>query len=159
MVLDVFVKGCNESFSCRYTGFSKFRCEILRGWNEELGKLYEKKYGFLWDKSGELMGWFEMLDKIKCAESNRIQEQIDKILDEYDKPYNEGMKIFARHSDCEGEITPKERELVLKSFERVDPDKFDNSNEEINEWYRESYDVWLKMLKYTVENNKSIIFG
>ena len=159
MVLDVFVKGCNESFSCRYTGFSKFRCEILRGWNEELGKLYEKKYGFLWDKSGELMGWFEMLDKIKSAESNRIQEQIDKILDEYDKPYNEGMKIFARHSDCEGEITSKECELVLKSFERVDPDKFDNSDEEINEWYRESYDIWLKMLKYAVENNKSIIFG
>ena len=159
MVLDVFVKGCDESFSCRYTGFSKFRCEILRGWNEELGQLYEKKYGFLWDENGEFMGWFEMLNKIKNAQSNGIQEQMDKILDEYDKPYNEGMKIFARHSDCEGEITSKECELVLKSFERVDPDKFDNSNEEINEWYRESYDIWLKMLKYAVENNKSIIFG
>ena len=159
MVLDVFVKGCDESFSCRYTGFSKFRCEILRGWNEELGQLYEKKYGFLWDENGEFMGWFEMLNKIKSAQSNGIQEQMDKILDEYDKPYNEGMKIFAKHSDCEGEITSKECELVLKSFERVDPDKFDNSNSEMNEWYRESYDIWLKMLKYAIENNKSIIFG
>ena len=159
MVLDVFVKGCDESFSCRYTGFSKFRREILRGWNEKLGELYEKKYGFLWDESGEFMGWFQMLDKIKSAQSNGIQEQMDKILDEYDKPYNEGMKIFARHSDCEGEINSKECELVLKSFERVDPDKFDNSNKELNEWYRESYDIWIKMLKYAIENNKSIIFG
>ena len=159
MVLDIFVEGCDDSFSCQYSGFSKFRCEILRGWNQELGKLYEKKYGFLWNKSGGLKELFEMLNEVKNGQSNGIQEQIDKILDEYDKPYNEGMKIFARHSDCDGEITSKECELVLKAFERVDPDKFDNSDEEMNEWYRESYDIWLKMLKYAVENNKSIIFG
>ena len=100
-----------------------------------------------------------MLNEVKNDQSNGIQEQIDKILDEYDKPYNEGMKIFARHSDCDGEITSKECELLLKSFERVDPDKFDNSDEEMNEWYRESYDIWLNMLKYAIENNKSIIFG
>ena len=38
-------------------------------------------------------------------------------------------------------------------------DKFDNSNKEHNEWFRESYDIWIKMLKYAVDNNKSIIFG
>ena len=46
MVLDVFVEGCDDSFSCQYSGFSKFRCEILRGWNQELGKLYEKNMDF-----------------------------------------------------------------------------------------------------------------
>ena len=158
MVLDVFVEGCDDSFSCQYSGFSKFRCEILRAWNPELGRLYETKYGFLWNNQG-LIGLFRMLSENKNGNSNNIQEQIDKILDEYDKPYNEGMKIFAKHSDCDGEITSKECVLVLKSFERVDPDKFDNSDEEMNEWYRESYDIWLNMLKYAIENNKSIIFG
>ena len=50
MVLDVWVEGCEESMSCQYSGFTIFRCEILRGWNEELGKLYQQKYSFLWNR-------------------------------------------------------------------------------------------------------------
>ena len=39
---------------------------------------------------------------------NDEQEQTDEILEEYDKPYDEGMEIFANHSDCDGEITSDE---------------------------------------------------
>ena len=160
MVLDVFVEGCDVSFSCQYSGFGKFRCEILRGWNPELGRLYERKYGFLFDrgKSFEL-GMLQMMFSNQLGFKNTIQEQIDNILDEYDQPYNEGMKLFANHSDCDGEFTPDECELILKSFGRVDPEKFDNSDEYNNKWYRESYVVWQKMLTYAIENEKSILFG
>ncbi len=156
MVLDIYVEGCDDSMSCQYSGFGKFRCEILRGWNEELGKLYEQKFGFLWDRKNEFsfLGFF-----MKSNEGDSLEERIKKILDEYDRPYNEGIKLFLYHSDCDGEFTPAECEVLLKSFEHVDPEKFDNSDEETNQWLRESYETWINMLKYAIENNKSILFG
>ena len=159
MVLDIFVEGCDDSMSCQYSGFGKFRCEILKGWNEELGKLYQEKYGCLWNRDIEFgfLAWASILTKTNEIKS--IDDKMKKILEEYDKPYNEGMKIFFYHSDCDGEINPAECELVLTSFNRVDPEKFDKSNEEINEWLRESYNTWIVMLKYAIENNKPIIFG
>ena len=160
MVLDVYVEGCDESFSCQYSGFGKFRCEILRGWNQELGQLYDKKYGFLWNRCENFeIGLLQMMMSNQLGFKNTIQEKIDKILDEYDKPYNEGMKIFAKHSDCDGEFTPDECVLILKSFGRVDPDKFDKSDEYNYQWFRESYVVWQKMLNYAIENDQSILFG
>ena len=158
MVLDVFVEGCDESFSCRYTGFTKFRSEIFRGWNEELGRLYEQKYAFLFDDNLDV-GALGFMGLVKMGRPNHLDVQMRKILDEYDVPYNEGMKIFFYHSDCDGEITPDECKLLLKSFERVDPEKFDKSDEDINEWYRERYEIWKKMIQYAIRNNKSIIFG
>ena len=67
------------------------------------------------------------------------------------------MKLFAFHSDSDGEISPKEIVLFLKSFGRVDPEKFVKTYD--NEFLRESYDIWLEMLSYSIENNESIIFG
>ena len=147
----IYVEGCDVSFSCRYSGFSKFRCEILRGWNEELGKLFEQTIG--------LFGIFMMIESSKSGKPNPVQERINQILEEYDKPYNEGMKIFAYHSDCDGEITPEECVLLLKSFERVDPEKFENINIDDNDFYRESYIIWKKMMAFAIENNESMIFG
>ena len=165
MTLDVYVEWCDDSMSCMYSGFSKFRTEILRGWNEELGRLYEIQLNFMVGKKFD-NDFFEFMSKhlnnIKEGSVEYIKsynEKKKKILDEFDKPYNEGMKIFANHSDCDGEITPAESELVLKAFMRVDPEKFDNSDEENNKWYRETYETWIKMLKYSIENDKSIIFG
>ena len=159
MVLDIFVEGCNAEMSCRYSGFSKFRCEILRGWNEELGRLYEEKLGFLWD-SFKPSNMFGITDLMLHPDKAKEQEKrMKKILDEFDKPYNEGMKLFFYHSDCDGEFNPKECELVLKAFNHVDPEKFDKSNEDTNKWLKESYDIWIEMLTYAIENNKSIIFG
>ena len=159
MVLDVYIEGCDISFSCRYSGFGVFRCEILRGWNQELGELYDKRYGFLWDRESRADSYFfQMFKENKFCGPNKIQERIDKILDEYDKPYNIGMKIFAKHSDCDGEFTPDECVLILKAFGRVDPEKFDKTDLN-NDWFRESYEVWQKMLAYAIENNKSIYFG
>ena len=157
MVLDVFVEGCDDSFSCQYTGFSMFRCQILKGWNQELGRLYEQKYGFLWNKRGNL-DFFALIGMLKFGQSNDINVKYDEILEEYDKPYNEGMKIFANHSDCDGEITSDECVLLLKSFGRVDPDKFDK-DEDYHDWYLESFDIWKKMMAYAIENNQSILFG
>ena len=157
MVLDVFVEGCDDSFSCQYTGFSMFRCQILKGWNQELGRLYEQKYGFLWNKRGNL-DFFALIGMLKFGQSNDINVKFDEILEEYDKPYNEGMKIFANHSDCDGEITSDECVLLLKSFGRVDPDKFDK-DEDYGDWYLESFDIWKKMMAYAIENNQSILFG
>ena len=157
MVLDVFVEGCDDSFSCQYTGFSMFRCQILKGWNQELGRLYEQKYGFLWNKRGNL-DFFALIGMLKFGQSNDINVKFDEILEEYDKPYNEGMKIFAKHSDCDGEITSDECVLLLKSFGRVDPDKFDK-DEDYDDWYLESFDIWKKMMAYAIENNQSILFG
>ena len=157
MVLDVFVEGCDDSFSCQYTGFSMFRCQILKGWNQELGRLYEQKYGFLWNKRGNL-DFFALIGMLKFGQSNDINVKFDEILEEYDKPYNEGMKIFAKHSDCDGEITSDECVLLLKSFGRVDPDKFDK-DKDYHDWYLESFDIWKKMMAYAIENNQSILFG
>ena len=157
MVLDVFVEGCDDSFSCSYSGFSKFRSEILRAWNSELGKIYNEKYGFLLrDDFGP-----NELDKLiytHLRKGNPFDIRMNKILDEYDKPYNEGMKLFCYHSDCDGKITPEECALLLKSFERVDPEKFDKSDSYDNEWYRQSFDIWKKMMAYAIKNNKSILF-
>jgi len=100
-----------------------------------------------------------MIECSKTGKPNSIQERINQILDEYDQPYNEGMKIFANHSDCDGEITPEECVLLLKSFERVDPEKFENTNINDNDFYRESYEIWKKMMAFAIENNKSIIFA
>ena len=165
MVLDVYVEGCDYSMSCMYSGFSKFRTEILRGWNEELGKLYENLLGSMLDLKFD-NDFFEFVSKYKDNFKEGLKEyhkskreKINKILDEFDKPYNEGMKIFANHSDCDGEITPAQSVLVLDAFRRVDPEKFDNSDEEMNEWYRETYETWIKMLKYSIKHGKSIFFG
>ena len=158
MVLDVVIEGYNERFHSSYSRFSLFRREILRGWNVELGELWELKDELFYNER-------------QCEECIRkkgitytefqemVLEQIIKILNEYDKPYNEGMKIFANHSDADGEITPNECVLVLKSFERVDPNKFDDSSIYDNMWYRDSYKMWIKMLTYAIENNKDITFG
>ena len=100
-----------------------------------------------------------MIESSKSGKPNPVQERINQILEEYDKPYNEGMKIFAYHSDCDGEITPEECVLLLKSFERVDPEKFENNNINDNDIYRESYEIWKKMMAFAIENNKSIIFA
>ena len=159
MVLDVFVEGYDVSMNCRYSGFTAFRCEIFRGWNEELGRLYQRKYRFIWDKHDNFgfLGFASFL--IERQKVNDFDIKMKKILDEYDRPYNEGMKILFYHSDCDGEITPDECVLVLKSFQHVDVEKFDKSDESMNEWYREMYDTWTTMLTYAIENNKSILFG
>ena len=85
--------------------------------------------------------------------------KVNQILDEYDKPYNEGMKLFYYHSDCDGEITPDECVLLLKSFGRVDPEKFDKSNKDDYNFAVEGLEIWKKMMNYAIENNKSIFFG
>ena len=168
MVLDVYVEGCDVSYSSSYSGFGIFRCEILRGWNQELGELYDKKYGFLYGRDSRTD--FAFFARIICdrlgnplgnmfAGHENIQEKIDNILNEYDKPYNIGMKLFAKHSDCDGEFTPDECVLILKAFGRVDPEKFDNTKEMDNEFFRESYDIWQQMLTYAIENNQPILFG
>ena len=75
---------------------------------------------------------------------------------EYDKPYNEGMKIFYILEDKV--LSPKECKLILDSFNRVHIKKFDNSRQDINEWLIESFEFWKTMLKYAVDNNKNLIF-
>ena len=162
MVLDVWVDGCKDRMSCRYAGFTKFRTEILRGWNEELGKLYEQKFKYLFDENTDINYVRNILIDIiekRPRPPSELDMKISEILDKYDRPYNIGMKIFAYHSYCDGKIMPYESRLVLDSFKRVDPEKFDKSNEDDNEWYRECYDTWIKMLNYSIEHNKDIIFG
>ena len=146
MVLLVHVEGCDDSMNCSYSSFSKFRCEIIRGWNEELGELYEHRhsYGFGRDEITDSLIFFIL--------------KVKKILDEYDKPFNEGIKLFFYHSDNDGEFTPSECELLLKSFGHVDPEKFKSSDETTLYWLRESYEKWINMIKYAIENNKSILF-
>ena len=100
-----------------------------------------------------------MIETTRNDQPNPIVTKINQILDEYDKPYNEGMKLFANHSESDGEITPEECVLLLKSFNRVDPEKFENTNVDDNEFYRESYDIWKQMMAYAIENNESIIFS
>ena len=156
MVLDIYIEGCDDSISCHYSGFEKFRCEILRGWNEELGKLYEQKYGFLWERKNEICSFSFLLI---YNEAKSLDYRMRKILDEYDRPYNEGIKLFFYHSDCDGEFTPEECELLLKSFEHVNPEKFDNSDKQTNEWLRETYEIWINMIQNSINNNKSILFG
>ena len=154
MTFTASVEGCEEDFECQFFGWAQFMCEIIRGWNEELGKLYEKKYRFLWDRNTS----FFIPIMFMASKSKELDGEMAKILDEYDKPYNEGIKLFLKPKN-DNEYTPAECELILAVFERVDPDKFDNSDDHSNRWYRESYIMWIRMLKYAIENNKSIFYG
>ena len=164
MTLDVFVEGCDESFSCKYSGFTYFRWQIFKGWNEELANLYHQKFGFLYDRNYNLSNFnFGLLKLLqfqgKFGGTGEGEAKINQILDEYDKPYNEGMKLFYHHSDCDGEITPDECIILLKSFGRVDPNKFDKFVQYDYEFVVEGFDIWKKMMTYAIENNKSILFG
>ncbi len=148
------------SFECSYSGFGYFRCEILRGWNPELGRLQEQKFGFLWNRNGNFnLGLLGLLQFSGKFGGNDGDQRINQILEEYDRPYNEGMKIFYHHSDCDGEISPEQCVLILKSFGRVDPNKFDKSNKDDYEFVLEGFNTWKKMLTYAIENNQSILFG
>ena len=49
--------------------------------------------------------------------------------------------------------------LILKSFDRVNLDQFDESDKVNIGWHRESYYVWKKMLAYAIENNENIEFN
>ena len=143
MVLLLKVEGCDISLSCCCSSFSHFTNEILRVWNQELGKLREMRYKYsYYDEQIQLL----------------IFTRMKEILDHYDKPYNEGMKLFALHSDYDGVITPDECVLLLKSFGRIDPDKFEDSNGKNKEYYRYHYEIWIKMMTYAIENKKSIEF-
>ena len=86
------------------------------------------------------------------------KERINQILDEYDKPYNEGIKLFYHHLDADGEITPDECVILLKSFGKVDPEKFRKSKKDDYEFVLKGFDKWKKMMSYAIENNKNIIF-
>ena len=156
MTFGASVEGCAEDFECQYFGWAKFKCEILRGWNEELGKLYAQKYGFLWNRNRHSL--FGLIPFLIPSEGRELDEKMNQILDEYDKPYNEGMKLFLNPNN-DYEYTPAECELILPAFERVDPDKFDKSDDHSNRWYNEAYIVWIRMFKYAIENNISINFG
>ena len=161
MVLDVYVEGCEERFSCANSGFAKFKCEIFRGWNEDLGKLYEENFRYLWqDFDTSIAKNFDFNDLIKLhyeREKGVLGQNIKKILDEFDKPYNEGMKLFYGLGD--NVVSPKECKIILDSFERVNAEKFDKSDQDMNEWLVESYDTWKIMLKYAVDNNVNLICG
>ena len=69
------------------------------------------------------------------------------------------MKLFYHLSDCDGEITSDECVILLKSFGRVDPNKFDKFVQYDYEFVVEGFDIWKKMMTYAIENNKSILFG
>ena len=160
MVFDAFVEGCKESFSCSHRGLAKFKCEIFRGWNEQLGKLYEEKTGYLWDENRSItqnFSFMEMVGLYNEREKGILGQKIRQILNEYDKPFNEGMKIFYNVADCE--LAPKDCKLILDAFNRVDIGKFDKSNEDTHEWLIESYDIWKKMLQYSIDHNENIICG
>ena len=151
MVFDACVEGCKDNFSCGYAGWFEVSCEIIRGWNEELAKLFEKKYGHYWDRSYT----YTIPSESKRKE---LDEKMNEILNKYDKPYNEGMKLFI-HPCNEFNYTPAECELLLAVFERVDPDKFNNYNKNDNKWYKKVYIIWIRMLKYAIENNENLHFG
>ena len=86
-----------------------------------------------------------------------IETKLDEILNEYDKPYNEGMKIFYGLGD--NRVSHIECKLILDALERVDVEKFDKADAEINEWLNDSYDTWKIMLKYAVDNNVDLVCG
>ena len=159
MVLDAFVEGCKKRFSCAYRGFAKFKCEIFRGWNEQLGQLYDYNYGDSWDENRirPFLDFDELAHLYNEKENGIIAQKMKKILDEYDKPFNEGMKLFFNLSDKE--VSPKECKLILEALERVDIEKFDKSDKDTYEWVIESLDIWKTMLKYAVDNNKNLICG
>ena len=74
--------------NCRYIGFSKFRTEILRGLNEELGKLYEKPINYLLDDNVDINFIREKLNDIllgRHREPTEIDLKINQILNEYDR--------------------------------------------------------------------------
>ena len=160
MGFDARVDGCEESFSCSHGGLAKFKCEIFRGWNEELGILYEEKSRYLWDDNHTFtqnFSFMELIQLYKERENGILGQKIRKILNEYDKPFNEGMKIFYDVADCL--LTPKQCKLILDAFNRVDINKFDKSDKDIHEWLIESYDIWKEMLQYAIDHNENIRCG
>ena len=100
MDLYVNVKGCPVSFRSSYLKFNLFRLEILKGFNEDIRDLKEINF--------------------RSLETFR---EMSLILDEYDKPYNNGMKMFALYFDINGGIPSEECVSVLKSFGKEKPIK------------------------------------
>ena len=162
MVLDLYVednaKNEDYSISCAYSGFTYFRCELLRGWNENLAELYEIYFSDLMERERTYKTINEKEISEYMSNKSLTERKIKQILDEYDKPYNKGMKLFIYHSDCDGEFTPSECELILKSFGRVDPNKFDKNDIHFG-FYNMMYKKWKKMMAFAIEINKNIIFG
>ena len=77
MTFTASVEGCEEDFECQFFGWAQFMCEIIRGWNEELGKLYEKKYRFLWDRNTS----FFIPIMFMASKSKELDGEMAKILD------------------------------------------------------------------------------
>ena len=120
MILDIYIERWDNSLSSQYSGFWKFRREIFWGWTEDLGKLYDQKFWYLWDR--KLIRYICILWKFKWRKI--IWRKIKKKLDEYGRSYNGGIKLFLYHSDYVGEFNPAKCELLLISFENVNPVNF-----------------------------------
>ena len=82
MVFDAFVDGCNVNFSCRYSGLEKFKCEVFKGWNEELGSLFEEKSRYLWDEKYSISKYFSFMELIQLQterENGILGQKIKKM--------------------------------------------------------------------------------
>ena len=82
MVFDAFIEGCKVRFSCRYPGFEKFKCEIFKGWNEDLGNLFEEKSRYLWDEKYSITKQFSFMELMQLSyerENGLLGQKIQKI--------------------------------------------------------------------------------
>ena len=88
MGLDVRAKGltAETGFSCGYITFMKFRIELARTYNEELGEMYRNL----------------MVDIVSEHEFS------EKYIERWNELCNHDLDIFLFHSDCDGKFTPKE---------------------------------------------------
>ena len=161
MEMRICVEGCEHFMICTRSEFAKFKVEVLRGWNEELSELLAQKYKHSFYDPIDVNQDFiriEILNTLSSAttDTSALKLNIDKILNEFDLPYNKGMKIFIYITENTFHITPEESKLILESFKRVDDEKFQK-----NEYYERlkvNFYSWIEMLLFSVSHQKNIVF-
>ena len=83
--LSIVATGLNEdeAYDCGYIAFTRFRIDLAKAYNEEMGKIYERA----------VMPFSKPID----GDEKRYKELCNKDLD-----------AFLWHSDCDGSLTYKE---------------------------------------------------
>lgn len=85
LLITINSKGFDEEiYDSGYDGFTKFRIELAKSYNEEFGELYER--------------W------IYCCNTGEDFEDSQRI----NELANEDLNLLLLHSDCDGKLNPKE---------------------------------------------------
>ena len=137
MRLDIKIEGMSneETYHSDYISFGFYRRVVATAWHPELGKIYEKPY----------LDW-------------NYRKYTEEDIKKWDEVGNDDLDIFLTHSDCSGKLTWKECQKIYKPMKKLENKM---KSVKLMNTYVDFYDthmLWLKMLKFCLENKVSMYF-